>query len=99
MNEKATKLSALIIASISSFLTPFMISSVNIALPAVGKEFQTDAVVLSWVATSYLLAASVALVPFGKLADIYGRKKIFLIGQIIITATSLLAAISVSASM
>ena len=99
MNEKATKLSALIIASISSFLTPFMISSVNIALPAVGKEFQTDAVVLSWVATSYLLAASVALVPFGKLADIYGRKKIFLIGQIIVTITSLLAAISVSASM
>ena len=99
MNEKATKLSALIIASISSFLTPFMISSVNIALPAVGKEFQTDAVVLSWVATSYLLAAAVALVPFGKLADIYGRKKIFLIGQIIVTITSLLAAISVSASM
>ena len=99
MNDKATKLSALIIASISSFLTPFMISSVNIALPAVGREFQTDAVVLSWVATSYLLAASVALVPFGKLADIYGRKKIFLIGQIIVTITSLLAALSVSAHM
>jgi EmrB/QacA subfamily drug resistance transporter len=99
MNDKAAKLSALIIASISSFLTPFMISSVNIALPAVGKEFNTDAVVLSWVATSYLLAAAVALVPFGKLADIYGRKKIFLIGQIIVTITSLLAAISVSASM
>ncbi len=99
MNDKTTKLSALIIASVSSFLTPFMISSVNIALPAVGKEFKTDAVLLSWVATSYLLAASVALVPFGKLADIYGRKKIFLAGQIILTITSLLAAISVSAPM
>jgi len=99
MNDKATKLSALIIASISSFLTPFMISSVNIALPIVGKEFKTDAVLLSWVATSYLLAAAVSLVPFGKLADIYGRKKIFLSGQIIITITSLLGAISVSAPM
>ena len=99
MNDKTTKLSALIIASMSSFLTPFMISSVNIALPAVGREFKTDAVLLSWVATSYLLAAAVALVPFGKLADIYGRKKIFLVGQIIVTVTSLLAAISVSASM
>ena len=69
MNDKAAKLSALVIASISSFLTPFMISSVNIALPAIGKEFKTDAVMLSWVATSYLLAASVSLVPFGKLAD------------------------------
>jgi EmrB/QacA subfamily drug resistance transporter len=99
MNNKTAKLSALIIASLSSFLTPFMISSVNIALPAIGNEFEADAVLLSWVATSYLLAAAVSLVPFGKLADIYGRKKIFLSGQIIITVTSLLAAISVSAPM
>ncbi len=99
MNDSAAKLSALIIASISSFLTPFMISSVNIALPAIGKEFKTDAVLLSWVATSYLLAAAVSLVPFGKLADIYGRKKVFLSGQIIVTVTSLLAAFSVSAPM
>jgi len=99
MNDKAAKLSALIIASISSFLTPFMISSVNIALPAIGKGFKTDAILLSWIATSYLLAASVSLVPFGKLADIYGRKKVFLSGQIIVTVTSLLAALSVSAPM
>ena len=99
MNDKTTKLSALIVASTSAFLTPFMISSVNIALPAIGKEFETDAVLLSWVATSYLLAAAVCLVSFGKLADIYGRKKIFMIGQILITVTSLLAAISVSAPM
>ena len=99
MNDKATKLSALIIASMSAFLTPFMISSINIALPAIGNEFKTDAVLLSWVATSYLLAAAVCLVPFGKLADIYGRKKIFMTGQILITVTSLLAAISVSAPM
>jgi len=99
LNDSAAKLSALIIASISSFLTPFMISSVNIALPAIGKEFKSDAVLLSWVATSYLLAAAVSLVPFGKLADIYGRKKVFLSGQIIVTVTSLLAAISMSAPM
>ena len=99
MNDNATKLSALIIASMSSFLAPFMISSVNIALPAIGKEFKADAVILSWVATSYLLAAAVSLVPFGKLADIYGQKKIFLLGQITIAVTSLLAAISVSAPM
>ena len=99
MNDKTTKRSALIIASASAFLTPFMISSINIALPAIGKEFKTDAVLLSWVATSYLLAAAVCLVSFGKLADIYGRKKIFIIGQILITVTSLLAAISVSAPM
>jgi multidrug resistance protein len=51
------------------------------------------------VATSCLLAAAVCLVPFGKLADIYGRKKIFLSGQIIVTISSFLTAIAVSAPM
>jgi EmrB/QacA subfamily drug resistance transporter len=99
MNEKATKLSALIIASMSSFMTPFMLSSIFLALPAIGNEFKTDAVLLSWVQMSYLLAAAVCLVPFGRLADIYGRKKIFMTGQILITVTSLLTAISVSIPM
>ena len=99
MNDRASRLTALTIASLSSFITPFMISSINIALPVIGKEFKTDAVVLSWVATSYLLAAAVSLVPFGKLADIYGRKKIYMIGMSIFTLTSLLCAIATSATM
>jgi EmrB/QacA subfamily drug resistance transporter len=99
MDDKATKLTALIIASLGSFITPFMVSSINIALPAIGKEFRTDAVLLSWVATSYLLAAAVSLVPFGKLADIYGRKKIYIYGITLFTLTSLLSAISISAPM
>jgi len=48
-------------------------SSINVALPSIGREFSMDAVLLSWVATSYLLAAAMFLVPFGKLADIEGR--------------------------
>ncbi len=99
MNDRAAKLTALTIASLSSFITPFMISSINIALPVIGKEFKTDAVVLSWVATSYLLAAAVSLVPFGKLADIYGRKKIYMIGMGLFTLTSLLSAVATSAPM
>ena len=99
MNDRAARLTALTIASLSSFITPFMISSINIALPVIGKEFKTDAVVLSWVATSYLLAAAVSLVPFGKLADIYGRKKIYMIGMGIFTVMSFFSAISVSAPM
>jgi EmrB/QacA subfamily drug resistance transporter len=99
VNDRATKLTALTIASLSSFITPFMMSSINIALPVIGKEFKTDAVVLSWVATSYLLAAAVSLVPFGKLADIYGRKKIYMLGMVFFSLTSLLSAIATSAPM
>ncbi len=75
---------------------PFTISSVNVALPTIQAEFATDAVVLSWVATSYLLAVAVFLVPLGKAADIYGRKKIFTTGLFLYTSSSLLAVFSFS---
>lgn len=67
---------------------PFMISSVNVALPAIQKELQMDAVQLSWIATAYLLAVAVGLVPAGKIADIYGRKKIFATGLAVYTIGS-----------
>ncbi len=81
----------LLITSMSSFLTPFTSSSVNIALPSLGGELHLHAVELSWVATAYLLAAAVFLVPFGRIADIYGRKRIFLIGISIDAIASVIA--------
>jgi EmrB/QacA subfamily drug resistance transporter len=83
----------------SSFVTPFMGSAVNIALPSIGQEFGMDAVLLAWVTTSYLLAGTVFLLPFGRFADIYGRQKIFTYGIIIFTASSVLSALSISAVM
>ena len=99
MNDTATKRITLIIATLTSFITPFMGSSINLALPAIGKEFQMNAVLLSWVALSYLLATAISLVPFGRLADIYGRKKIFTYGIWTFTLSSFLVAISISAPM
>jgi len=96
-NNIVNKRVALLVATLSSFLTPFMSSSVNIALPSIGNEFSMDAVLLNWVATSYLLAAAMFLVPFGKIADIKGRKKIFSCGILIYTLSSFLSAISTSA--
>ncbi len=58
-----------------------------------------DAILLGWVATAYLLAAAMFLVPLGRIADIYGRKRIFTYGMITYTAASLLSAISTSAAM
>ncbi len=97
MNSAVNKRSALLVAALGSFLTSFMSSSVNIALPSIGREFAMDAVLLSWVATSYLLAAAMFLVPFGRIADIHGRKRIFTYGILIYTVSSLLSAISTSA--
>jgi EmrB/QacA subfamily drug resistance transporter len=97
MNEAETKRYALIVASIASFLTPFMGSAVNIALPSIGYEFAIDAVILSWIQTAYLLAAAIFLVSIGRISDIYGRKKFFLYGIILFTISSLLAGLSPSA--
>ena len=79
----------LLIAILAGFITPFDGSAVNIALPAMGAEFHMDAISLSWIATAYLLAAALFLVPFGKIADIYGRKRIFLYGIAIFSLASL----------
>lgn len=98
-DSKASKKAVLLIATMASFLIPFMGSSINIALPSIGKEFAMDAVSLGWVATSYLLASAVFLVPFGRIADIYGRKRIFTYGILIYTASSLLLATSTSGAM
>jgi EmrB/QacA subfamily drug resistance transporter len=92
--DNAQRWSALLVASLSSFLTPFMLSSVNLALPAIGDHFKADAVLLSWVATAYILAAAVALVPVGKLADIHGRKKVFMAGTLLFTLASLLSGLA-----
>lgn len=86
----------LLIAIMSSFLTPFTSSSVNIALPTIGDKLSLDAISLDWVATAYLLAAATFLVPFGRLADIRGRKRIFQIGIVMDAIASILCAISPS---
>ncbi len=81
MEDKTIKRITLFIVTLSSFLAPFDISSVNIALPTIGKEMSMTAISLGWVSTAYLLASAMFLVPFGRIADIYGRKKIFISGD------------------
>ena len=81
-------------AALAAFLTPIMSSSVTIALPSIGGEFSMGAAALGWVATAYLLAAAVFLVPFGRIADIHGRRRMFLSGLSVFTAASLLCALA-----
>jgi len=97
--DSTSKITVLWVATLASFLTPFMGSSINIALPLIGREFSMDAILLSWVATSYLLSAAIFLVPCGRMADIYGRKRIFTLGIMVFTFTSLMLMFSYSAVM
>ena len=94
-----TRKIALFIALLAGFLTPFDLSAVNIALPSISGEFSMNAIEMGWVASAYLLASAVFLLPFGRIADIYGRKKIFTGGLFIFTLASVLMIFSTSSMM
>ena len=90
---------ALFIALLIGFLTPFDLSAVNIALPDIANEFSLDAVSLSWISSIYLLTSAAFLVPFGRIGDISGRKRILSTGVAVFTLSSGLMILSLSSGM
>lgn len=99
MQNSVSKRTALIVVSTGSFLTPFMGSSVNIALPSISRDLMMDAILLSWIATAYSLSSAIFLVPFGRAADIHGRRRVFLVGMAIYGVFSLLCGLASSGTM
>jgi EmrB/QacA subfamily drug resistance transporter len=88
--QQANEHAVLLVAILSSFLNPFMASSVIIALPAIARAFSLNAVLTNWVSTSYLIASAIFLLPLGRAADLLGRKRIFTAGIAIFTLMSFL---------
>lgn len=80
--------------SISIFMATLDGSIVNIALPVISKELSVNISSSQWIVTSYLLAISVLLLIWGKISDIYGKKRIFAFGFIIFTTGSLMCGFS-----
>lgn len=99
MKFPGISLSTLIIAICCGFLTPFDLSAVNIALPTIAGEFSLGAIELSWVSSAYLLASAAFLVPFGRIGDIFGRKKILTGGVILFSLASMGMIFSASSLM
>ncbi len=89
-DEKKIKRSVLLVSAFAAFLTPFLGSAINLALPAIGRDFNTTAVELGWIASSFILSSAIFLLPFGRLADIIGRKKVFTGGIILFTLSTFL---------
>lgn len=78
----------------ASFMNPFMLASVNIALPDIQEAFTCNATTLSWVTNAFLLANAIVLLPLSKAADIWGRVRFFKLGLLVFTIFTLLAALS-----
>ncbi len=74
-------------------------SSLNLALPQIGRELGLHSVEISWILTSYLLSTAILQVPFGRLADIWGKREVFIIGLLIFAISTILSSFSTSALM
>ncbi len=80
--------------ALSVFMATLDGSIVNIALPVLSKELSVNINSIQWVVTSYILTISVLLPIWGKISDIYGRKKIFATGFIVFTIGSAMCSFS-----
>ncbi|MHB8415860.1 MAG: MFS transporter [Acidiferrobacteraceae bacterium] len=67
-------------------------SVVNLAVRSIGSYFSASVATLQWVVDSYNLVYAALLLTGGLLADLYGRRRIFLVGVAVFTAASLLCA-------
>ena len=78
MNDNNINKFILITTSLGAFIPPFMISSVNIAMPTISNEFALSSTMLNWIPLSFTLSIAIFVLPYGRLADLMGRKKVLL---------------------
>lgn len=98
-SESSLQRITLTMVLLNAFVTPLMLSSVNVALPSIANDLSMTAVSLSWIPMAYLMASAMFVLTFGRIADMFGRKRIFLIGTGSVIVTSLIAAFAVSGTM
>jgi len=80
----------LTVAMLTNFSIPFTVSSVNIAVPHIGTEFNASATSLSWIVLSFLIVTVVLAIPFGRIADIYRRTPILKLGIFLVCLSAVL---------
>ena len=78
--------------TMASFLFPFLGAASNVAVPEVAREFQVGASTVSAFVLAFIVVSSMMLLPAARLADLHGRKKVFLAGAAVVAGTSLACA-------
>lgn len=82
---------AIYVIPLSSFITPFLGTAVNIALPDIGREFHADVVALGWVTTAYFVATGILVLPVSRLGDQFGRRRFYLTGLLLVAGSGFFA--------
>ncbi|CAM5567059.1 MFS transporter [Streptomyces fumanus] len=83
----------LAVLSASQFLVTLNTSIVNVALPAIGADLHLSSSALTWIVNAYLIAFGALLPAGGRLADLFGRRRVFAAGLVLFTAGSIAASI------
>ena len=83
--------------SLGVFVTALDNTVVNVALPTIQQDLDLGLGGLAWIVNGYILSSAVLLLTAGRLADAYGRRRVFLIGLGAFTGASLLAGLAPSA--
>ena len=84
----------LLLACGGSFLAFLDVTITNLAVPDLAGDFSVGVTSLSWVVTLYTILFAALLAPAGRLADVVGRRRLFVAGVTTFTAASLVAAIA-----
>src|SRR5947199_10332629 len=95
----ARRMWVLVTVSLATFMTYLDNNIVNVALPAIQRDLHLTTAGLEWVVSGYILVFAGLLLAGGRLADAYGRRRLFLIGLAIFTAASLAAGLAGSAGV
>jgi MFS family permease len=86
--------SSLVAVALVTFVTSLDDTVVNVALPSIQRDLHLSLAGLEWVASAYILVFASLLLAGGRLADRYGRRRLFLAGLTIFTAASLAAGLA-----
>ncbi len=89
MQWNSRNISLVLVVALTSFMGTFLVSAVNLALPAIEKDFALDSVALSRIVTAFLLSTAIFLLPSGRWGDIFGIRRLFMVGVIIFVISSL----------
>ncbi|MEO3746623.1 MFS transporter [Plantactinospora sp. B5E13] len=90
---------ALAVIASTTLMTILDGSIVTVAMPAIQDDLGFSPAGLSWVVNAYLLAFGSLLLLAGRLGDLLGRKRVFLVGTVVFTAASLLAGVAGSPAL
>ena len=77
-----------------TFMSALDTSVVNVALPVIGKATHSPVSTIEWVILAYLITVSSSLLAFGRLADIHGKRRIYMAGLLVFVSGSLCCGLS-----